>query len=212
MRAIGRKAFGRRALERECGSCSACCTIKSIDTLGKPSFMRCRHLESGACRIYARRPDECAGYFCAWRLGFGPDTARPDLLSASGVVVDFHFKADIADALGVGTDRVEGFACTVRAGAPFRAGPLVALVRDFMRMGVRHYGCVDLETPDGAPYMLTSDRRAALRMVGLFASTGKAPWNRTPEIIDPEARRSTLESGSSGLWAPALPGPDPSPA
>jgi len=55
---------------RECGSCTACCTVLSVDELGKPEGTPCTHLCERGCAIYRQRPESCSGFFCWW-LGEG---------------------------------------------------------------------------------------------------------------------------------------------
>lgn len=87
---------------------------------------------------------------------------------------------------------------------PPRWRPLlvVAIVRDLRRLGVLYFGCVDRRTPDGEPFMLTCVPRSIHRMLGHFAQTGEAPWNRDPALIDEGSLSIAAESGSRGLWDP----------
>lgn len=77
---------------RSCGSCSACCTaLAVVERLKKPAGERCKHLTTTEqCAIYHCRPLDCAGYFCAWRLGPARfhDDERPD---RTGVVLTPRF-------------------------------------------------------------------------------------------------------------------------
>lgn len=73
---------------RDCGGCTACCTVLPADdpTLKKQSGVDCAHCDVGAgCRIYETRPQTCRDFFCGWRalpkLG---DEWRPD---RSGVMI-----------------------------------------------------------------------------------------------------------------------------
>jgi len=67
-----------------CGTCTACCDVIGVDTVGKPYYARCPHLDhahpGGACTIYSDRPHTCRDYRCAWHLGMlGPRVdRRPD--------------------------------------------------------------------------------------------------------------------------------------
>lgn len=76
------------AIGRECGSCSACCTIAAVASteLTKPPNSACPHCEgAGGCRIYASRPIACQESYCGWRIypELGADW-RPDI---SGVLI-----------------------------------------------------------------------------------------------------------------------------
>lgn len=67
---------------RECGSCALCCKLPQIDWLKppKPAGQWCTHCRPGAgCGIWAQRPQECAAFFCDWRLDAALGEAwRPD--------------------------------------------------------------------------------------------------------------------------------------
>lgn len=76
--------------------CTACCTVKAIDELGKPEGVKCEHVKAdadmnpparGGCTIYKDRPPSCRDYFCGWRYGILGDDVdmRPDKL---GLVFD----------------------------------------------------------------------------------------------------------------------------
>lgn len=80
-------ALVRRIGGRSCGDCTACCTVKSVRELGKPSQVACRHVCASGCRIYGQRPTSCREYACFWRQGLidGDERRRPDQL---GVMID----------------------------------------------------------------------------------------------------------------------------
>ena len=65
---------------RECGDCTVCCTVPTIDQPGiqKQAGATCRHCDHG-CRIHDTRPEVCRQYFCGWRQMeiFGEEW-RPD--------------------------------------------------------------------------------------------------------------------------------------
>jgi hypothetical protein len=86
---------------RECGNCTACCTVLPIRTaeLQKTSHVLCVHCRaSEGCQIYATRPQVCRDYYCGWRLLPGlPENWRPDL---SGIFVDrVRFTANAIDEI-----------------------------------------------------------------------------------------------------------------
>jgi len=72
--------------ERNCGTCSACCTVLRIDPepgystrfdngedIAKPAGETCRYLTFQGCGIYAVRPIVCRRFKCDWlkkRKGF----------------------------------------------------------------------------------------------------------------------------------------------
>lgn len=70
-----------------CGTCTACCDVIGVDTVGKPYYARCPHLDEagagdrgGACAIYTDRPHTCRQYRCLWHLGLlgAREDRRPD--------------------------------------------------------------------------------------------------------------------------------------
>jgi hypothetical protein len=66
---------------RECGGCTVCCVVPTIDTpeIQKVSRARCRHCVSGGCAIYDKRPQICRTYYCAWRtVDIFDEDWRPD--------------------------------------------------------------------------------------------------------------------------------------
>jgi hypothetical protein len=65
---------------RECGDCTVCCTVPTIDQPGiqKRAGATCRHCDHG-CRIHDTRPEVCRQYFCAWRrMEIFSEDWRPD--------------------------------------------------------------------------------------------------------------------------------------
>lgn len=64
---------------RSCGSCSLCCKLLRIDEFNKPEGIWCDHCApgKGGCLIYAERPSECRGFYCAWLTAsdVGPEWA-----------------------------------------------------------------------------------------------------------------------------------------
>jgi len=80
-------------LARECGSCSACCTVIGVPELQKDLYEACQHLSEDGCGIYAERPGSCRTFECQWLSGVlevdgAVDTGmRPD---ACGVIFDYQ--------------------------------------------------------------------------------------------------------------------------
>ena len=67
---------------RECGECTACCTVSAVYELNKPIGERCCHLAE-RCTIYETRPLSCRAFACNWLLRREPaqaDDLRPDRL------------------------------------------------------------------------------------------------------------------------------------
>jgi hypothetical protein len=75
---------------RECGTCTACCTVLAIAELQKPARWACSHLACDCCGIYDQRPKSCRDFNCAWLRGAisGDESWRPDKL---GLLFDFFY-------------------------------------------------------------------------------------------------------------------------
>jgi hypothetical protein len=78
------KSIEQRRRHRECGSCTACCTVMGVIEIGKPYNVPCQHVCPGGCSIYMDRPQECRDWECQWRMGVveGMKETRPDVLGA----------------------------------------------------------------------------------------------------------------------------------
>jgi hypothetical protein len=83
------ETIAKRVAGRVCGACTACCSVKSVPELGKPSQTACQHICRGQCAIYSIRPQTCRDYACLWRQGWieGDERRRPDNL---GVLIDYE--------------------------------------------------------------------------------------------------------------------------
>jgi hypothetical protein len=83
------EAIAKRVAGRSCGECTACCSVKGVAELGKPSQAACRHLCGSGCGIYPLHPKSCRDYACLWRQGWikGDELHRPDKL---GVLIDYE--------------------------------------------------------------------------------------------------------------------------
>ncbi len=60
---------------RECGDCTLCCKIMTIETLAKPAGTWCPECKPGrGCQRYENRPAECRSFNCLWLIDqrFGP--------------------------------------------------------------------------------------------------------------------------------------------
>jgi hypothetical protein len=75
---------------RQCGTCTACCTVLAIAELQKPARWACCHLAGDHCGIYEQRPQSCRDFNCAWLRGAvaGDESLRPDKL---GLLFDFFY-------------------------------------------------------------------------------------------------------------------------
>jgi hypothetical protein len=79
---------GNTAAGRECGTCTACCTVLAVAELHKPMRWTCDHVNCACCGIYESRPQSCRDFNCAWLRGDipGDESQRPDRL---GLLFDF---------------------------------------------------------------------------------------------------------------------------
>lgn len=75
--------------KRQCGNCTACCTVIGVSALHKPAGQTCDHCvvhkttrKDPGCLIYDNRPKECQDYHCLWVLGMGKPKHRPDRIGA----------------------------------------------------------------------------------------------------------------------------------
>jgi len=78
---------------RECGSCSACCTVIGVPELDKGAYEPCEHLCEVGCGIYADRPGSCRTFECQWLRGMleVDGTIDPALRPDScGVILDYQ--------------------------------------------------------------------------------------------------------------------------
>ncbi len=66
--------------QRQCGSCTLCCTLLPVVDLKKAANVRCQHLSrTKRCKIYDRRPISCRVWNCIWLVNDdADDLARPD--------------------------------------------------------------------------------------------------------------------------------------
>ena len=85
---------------RECGPCTACCTVMGVPELGKGLHETCEHLGPTGCRIYVDRPASCRTFSCQWLRGLlevdgSLDPAlRPD---QCGVIFDYQPGTPLGD-------------------------------------------------------------------------------------------------------------------
>ena len=81
-----------RAGTRECGVCTACCSVLPILELRKPMRRACDHVCQTGCSIHAERPTSCHDFHCLWLRGAldGDEGLRPDQL---GVMFDYFVMA-----------------------------------------------------------------------------------------------------------------------
>ncbi len=166
-------ARARRAAERSCGPCSACCTVLRVDELAKPAGRDCEHQRAeGGCGIHASRPAICRGYHCLWLQGGLDDDERPD---RTGGIVDL-------EAVGAA---VRLSIRELRPGA-FDASPALQSIAERYRsqMPVRVTDTADLENPDRPFRVLLADdveqrvagERVEIYAGGVLRETKTLPW------------------------------------
>jgi hypothetical protein len=86
----------RKAVGRQCGSCTMCCYILGVDAppdLEKPPDTWCKHCKPGkGCTIYESRPSPCRRFHCQWLLDDSLDDAWYPLTSK--IVINLACNAD----------------------------------------------------------------------------------------------------------------------
>jgi hypothetical protein len=72
---------------RQCGECTACCTVLAVAELHKPARWACDYVDCTGCAVYQIRPPTCRQFHCLWLRGAiaGGEEFRPDRL---GVLFD----------------------------------------------------------------------------------------------------------------------------
>jgi hypothetical protein len=88
---------------KQCGPCTACCTVLAVDELTKPKGTPCPKLCAAGCGIYETRPTSCRGFFCLWLQGaLDQDGPRPDWRpDRVGLVVDYQAESPVGDVMKV---------------------------------------------------------------------------------------------------------------
>jgi len=78
---------------RQCGECTACCTVYPVKALNKKPGVTCEHVCETGCAIYSTHPQECRTFECLWRGNhLGADEHRPDKI---GVIFGSNFDKDL---------------------------------------------------------------------------------------------------------------------
>ena len=89
---------------RNCGSCTACCTILGVAELNKPNYTPCLHECKAGCAIYSTRPVSCRVWSCNWLYGREPggdERRRPDQLGLMFTHEEFGRRGKILTAYEV---------------------------------------------------------------------------------------------------------------
>lgn len=108
-------------MSRECGTCSMCCKIPSIEELSKPAETWCQHCKPGkGCMIYENRPEVCREYICYWLMAEDvvPDWMKP---SESRILLDeTTITRNGVEESATRACLAEGFRHVVKPGTPQR--------------------------------------------------------------------------------------------
>ncbi len=90
---VDRLLARRASPPRECGSCTACCTVMAVQELAKPARRACDHVSGVGCTVHSDRPESCREFNCVWLRGgiVGDEATRPDEL---GVCFDAFKNTD----------------------------------------------------------------------------------------------------------------------
>jgi hypothetical protein len=65
---------------RECGGCTACCTVMGVAEVPTRFYAHCQHETASGCAIYDKRPGACRDFYCEWLVGGFGVGDRPDTL------------------------------------------------------------------------------------------------------------------------------------
>lgn len=70
----------RASGDRDCGPCTACCTVMAVPELAKPARRACDHVSLMGCSVHNDRPESCRAFNCLWLRGAieGEESTRPD--------------------------------------------------------------------------------------------------------------------------------------
>lgn len=137
--------------ERQCGTCTACCTLVGVESIGKPGWAACKNErdpfieDDPGCRVYESRPDGCRTYQCLWLLGaLDDEDDRPDRL---GVMIDAYRMDDGSTGLVLYETRPNGFLDSIPR---LRPHAVAAMKRTPPRPTiVRWYGGLEVDQWDG---------------------------------------------------------------
>jgi len=165
---------------RRCGDCDFCCTAKAVSDMEpeeKPCWSRCDHLrEPYGCAIYEAKPKSCSDYLCAWRLGLGRESGRPDHI---GVMVDVE-EVDPGDPENGIPNRL---GLIVHAQAPYRMIDVRRYIEDAIRIGIYHVGFTTAEEDRSGPVDIkfVAHPKELAPMLSRHAGRGVTGWNRSSD-------------------------------
>lgn len=171
-RAVNLPLLAETIEQRECGLCRVCCTTKSVDEIQKGAWKACSHICDKGCDIYSERPKSCASYYCAYRMGFGEDDARPDL---AGVLVDL----DTLKNAGKQNNGMPHMGLCVHADAPYEPSPIRKMILSARERRVYYVGFrskIDLKEKY-SPTQFYADPVKIDERLAQHSRTGLTEWN-----------------------------------
>jgi hypothetical protein len=66
---VSHQTHERSLTPRTCGTCTLCCKLLQVESLGKPQGKWCNRCSIGSgCRMYDARPPECRQFFCGYLI------------------------------------------------------------------------------------------------------------------------------------------------
>jgi hypothetical protein len=150
--------------KRTCGDCQLCCEVLSVpDTTAVGE--RCEHQCDAGCAIYRERPVPCATFLCGWRMGCGPESARPD---RCGALLDPD-SDPTREGMGLAAVRFPG---------RFDEGSILLTIADMMdAWSVQRVAFVAQATDANQPCQYFAPGENLEGRLREAAATGKAPWN-----------------------------------
>ena len=206
--------------DRTCGTCTVCCRVLEIKTLGKPAGTLCEHNTGAACGIYQNRPAACAKWHCLWRkVEALPDELRPDRsevmfsLETAPTSEDPFLRARIVGRALHGPDAFERWEAIEAIGMFVREGSLpvwtafgsvASLIypeptrADHLRDAIRH--------PHAARNRGHEEEAAAWRLrlgYGAAPQEGNLPGTKSPLgklASSPETGETHLATGTAKLF------------
>jgi len=79
---------------RSCSNCTLCCKVIAVAEFDKPRGRNCVHCDTGrGCKIYDRRPEVCADFFCSYLLS--PALGEEWKPMTSRLVLGYMAQADV---------------------------------------------------------------------------------------------------------------------
>jgi hypothetical protein len=90
---------------RECGECSACCTLIAVPEIGKKENAPCPNAKKDeGCAIHESRPESCRAYSCLWLAEGSPEIVPESRLRGKSEIPTLLRNMDRPDRVGVVVD------------------------------------------------------------------------------------------------------------